>query len=104
MGPSESNLVQAYSWDGDSEGVTVRFTGDVTCLQMSRDMLAAGSADMILKVINTLDFTETSLEGHQGSLLSVTLAKQGDYVASSCCDGSVQLWNFNTKVCVRTLG
>ena len=82
MGPSESNLVQAYSWDGDSEGVTVRFTGDVTCLQMSRDMLAAGSTHMILKVVNTLDFTETSLEGHQGPLLSVSLFKQGDCMAS----------------------
>ena len=89
MGPSESNLVHAYSWDGDSESVTVRFTGDVTCLQMSGNMLAASTADIILKVVNTLDFTETCLEGHQGPLLSVTLPKQGDYVASSSCDGSV---------------
>ena len=86
VGPSESNLVQAYSWDGDSEGVTVRFTRDVTCLQMSGNMLAAGTADIILKVVNTLDLTETSLEGHEGPLLSVSLTKQGDFVASSNFD------------------
>ena len=81
VGASQSNLVQAYSWEGDSEGVTTRysrrrimitlmtdaimimmtsatltcrFTADVTCLAVSGELLAAGSADMTLKVGWTL--------------------------------------------------
>ena len=75
--------MQAYSWDGDSEGVTTRFTGDVTCLAISGSLIAAGSDDMTVKLVNTEDCKETLLEGHQGPLLSIALAKQGDAVATA---------------------
>lgn len=95
--------MQAYSWDGDSEGVTTRFTGDVTCLAISGSLIAAGSDDMTVKLVNTEDCKETLLEGHQGPLLSIALAKQGDAVATASCDGTVRLWNPATKTVLRTL-
>lgn len=101
VGASQSNVVAAYSWEGDSEGVTSRFTGDVTCLAMAGHLLAAGSADMTVKVLDTQEFKETLLEGHQGPILSVALA--GGVVASSSCDGTVRLWKVATKSVIKTL-
>ena len=95
--------MQAYSWDGDSEGVTTRFTGDVTCLAIAGPLIAAGSDDMTVKLVNTEDCKETLLEGHQGPLLSVTLTKQGDALATASCDGTVKLWNPANKTVIRTL-
>ena len=87
--------------------LTCRITADVTCLAVSGELLAAGSAEMILKVgagpyrhdhsraitsshillsvqvVNTWTFSETVLEGHQGPILSVALTGQGDCVASA---------------------
>ena len=103
MGASQSHLVQAYSWDGDSEGVTTRFTGDVTCLATAGSLIAAGSDDMTAKLVNTEDCEETLLEGHQGPILSIALVKQGDALATASCDGTVRLWNPTTKAVLKTL-
>ena len=103
MGASQSHLVQAYSWDGDSEGVTTRFTGDVTCLATAGPLIAAGSDDMTAKLVNTEDCKETLLEGHQGPILSIALVKQGDALATASCDGTVRLWNPTTKAVLKTL-
>ena len=77
--------------------MVARFTADVTCMDINNDegeLLAAGSADMTVKVVNTGTYeVVATFEGHLAPILSVSLDSQGTYVASSSCDGTVRYVN-----------
>jgi len=106
VGTSGTNVLSGYSWDGDSEGVVgPRFPSDVTALycEQSGNVVVAGLADFSVRVINTSDFSTVNLEGHAAPVLSVALAKEGDVVASSSCDGSVKVWSVEAKSALKTL-
>ena len=71
-----------------------RFTADVTCLDTNEtgSLVAAGSADMTIKVTDTSQYTNKVFTGHTGPVLSVTLDPVLKYLGSSSCDGSVRIW------------
>ena len=94
VGSSSTNVLSGYSWELDSEGVVgPRFTSDVSALScmQSGDVVVAGCGDFSVNVIKTNDFSTTKLTGHSAPVLSVTLAREGEVVASSSCDGSVKV-------------
>ena len=65
---------QAYELaNGKSKGVAARFTADVTALDLRGETLAAGSADMTLKTVDTATSKCTSYEGHEAPILGVAL-------------------------------
>ena len=54
-------------------------------------MLAAGSADMTVKVVDTGSFeVAATFEGHSAPILSVAIDSDAMFVASSSCDGSIR--------------
>ena len=76
-----------------------RFTSDVTCLDCLESglLLAAGSADMTVKVSDTVKYTDQLLAGHTGPVLSVALDPLKKFVGSSSCDGTVRVWEIGAK-------
>ena len=95
----ETNHVTALNFDGENDGIITKFTADVTCLDTtdSGDIVLAGSADMTIKVTNTSTFSDKLFKGHQGPILSVSLDPKKKYCASSCCDGTVKVWDISEK-------
>ena len=75
----------------------------MTCLDTleSGALLASGSADMTVKVSDTVNYTDKTLAGHSGPILSVSLDPLKKFVASSSCDGTVRVWEFETKQQVK---
>ena len=99
---SGTNTVRSYTLDeGNSEALVARFTADVTCLDCDAQgkFVAAGSADMTVKVTDTASFETTVLEGHAAPVLSVTLDTKHppEFVVSSACDGTVKVWDIEEK-------
>ena len=74
--------------------MVLRFTADVTCMDINNNqgnLLAAGSADMTVKIVNTGTYeVVATFEGHLAPILSVSLDYHGRYAASSSCDGSIR--------------
>ena len=101
---ADNNNVQAYELaGGSSKGVVARFTADVTALDIRGETLAAGSADMTLKTLDTATSKCTSYEGHEAPILGVAL--DPEFLVSSSCDGSVAVWKVGeeTNARVKTL-
>ena len=94
VGSSSSNVLCCYSCELDSEGVLEpKFASNVTALScmQSGEVLVAGCADYSVNVITTSDTSCVSLTGHSGPVLSVAMARDGEIVASSSCDGTVKV-------------
>jgi chromosome transmission fidelity protein 4 len=70
----------------------------VTCLDTdeSGELLAAGSADMTLKVTDTAAYTDKVFKGHAGPILSLSLDPKKEFLASASCDGTIRIWNIGT--------
>ena len=67
-----------------------RFTADVTAMDLRGGTLAAGSADMTLKTIDTATSKCVLYEGHEAPILGVAL--DPEFLVSSSCDGSIAVW------------
>ncbi|XP_040571640.1 WD repeat and HMG-box DNA-binding protein 1 [Lepeophtheirus salmonis] len=96
---TNTNRVMSYKIeDGSEDCIVIRFTADVTTLDIvekeGKRLIAAGSDDMIVKVMNLNSHKEFIFKGHEASILSVCLdPKNLDKVVSTSCDGSIILWN-----------
>ena len=92
--------------EGANDGLVARFTADVTCMDISNDkgeFLAAGSADMTVKVINTSSYVViATFEGHLAPILSVSLDNSGANVATSSCDGTTKIWSVQEKKQIKS--
>jgi len=100
---SETNNVTSLNLEGEHDGVITKFTADVTCLDLheSGTVIAAGSADMTVKVTNTTTFSDKLLTGHKAPILSVSLDPMKKFCCSSSCDGSVKVWDIGDKKMVH---
>ncbi len=106
-GDKGCNEVLAFKYEefkGVSDGTICKFTAEATCVDCSKDgkFVAAGSADMTLKVIETESFKVKKFEGHSAPILNVALDPKNEFVLSSACDGSAKLWNVEKETCVLT--
>ncbi|KAF7495833.1 WD repeat and HMG-box DNA-binding protein 1 [Sarcoptes scabiei] len=91
------NTVKSYLMNeiGEEENLVCRFSSNITCLSLSTDqkLLAVGSADFDIKLINLNDQVSKTLQGHQGPILSLSIDTMKKYLTSSSCDGSIILCN-----------
>ena len=85
---------KTFSDEGANLSLIVRFTADVTCMDTnnsSGSIIAGGSADMSVKVVNTETYEIlATFEGHLAPILSVALDSEAKFVASSSCDGTIR--------------
>ena len=49
----------------------------------------------------TSRYRHFSLFGHTGSIFSISISPENDYIISGSFDGNVRLWNLHTKSCVN---
>ena len=90
---------KTFSDEGANLSLIVRFTADVTCMDTnnsSGSIIAGGSADMSVKVVNTETYEIlATFEGHLAPILSVALDSEAKFVASSSCDGTIRFVRLN---------
>ncbi|RZF44928.1 hypothetical protein LSTR_LSTR013118 [Laodelphax striatellus] len=87
-----NNYVQAYTFpEPELDGVVTRFKAPVTSISVSKDgkLVACGSEDMEIHLKK--DENVTVLANHKAPVLDVALDPKGEYLASSSCDGTVQI-------------
>eukprot|EP00096_Caligus_rogercresseyi_P010377 TRINITY_DN3759_c0_g2_i1.p1 TRINITY_DN3759_c0_g2~~TRINITY_DN3759_c0_g2_i1.p1 ORF type:complete len:1018 (+),score=314.13 TRINITY_DN3759_c0_g2_i1:37-3090(+) len=96
---SKMNTASAFGLeDGAKEGVVLRCSADVTTLDWGmnedKELLAGGSEDMTVKVVDLESKEISTFKGHEASVLSVALEpKNLDKLVSTSCDGSIILWS-----------
>lgn len=109
VGASGTNTVTEYTFEDPSvsKGVLARFTADATSLDVDAEgtTLAAGSADMTLKVIDVATYNITEFTGHEAPILCTVLDTNNakEFLLSSSCDGSVKVWNIKSGSVIKTL-
>lgn len=100
---TDVNTVQAYTYpDCDRDGTNFRCTGIVNCVKAGKEHLAIGTEDMIIQVLRK-DLAEDIFEliGHSGPILSIDVSPK-NHLASSSGDGSIKVWNLETKKNIET--
>lgn len=103
---ASDNVVQAFTFpEGSPDGILTRFTAPVNhlCFNQSGTILVAGASDFSVKVVTMSDGSQKLLKGHTAPVLSVTIDPKDQYVASSCCDGTVKIWKLEDQSCLTTL-
>lgn len=100
---SVENTVQAFKFPNfERDGTEFRFSAPVTTIKVNRNWMAAGSDDSKLKV-QRVDKSEDlfELSGHSGPILYIDLNNKNVLVSSSG-DGTVCVWNVETKSIIKT--
>ncbi|XP_078314086.1 WD repeat and HMG-box DNA-binding protein 1-like [Crassostrea virginica] len=101
---TDTNTVQAFTFpDGSTDGILARFTAPVNhiCLNQEGTTLVAGSSDFTIKIVEVATGATKKCEGHEAPVLSVALDPKQEFLASSSCDGSVQIWKLENKEKVK---
>ncbi|KAG5680390.1 hypothetical protein PVAND_009899 [Polypedilum vanderplanki] len=100
---STENVVQAYRFpDFNRDNIEMRFSLPVTSIKVNEKWMVAGSEDFTIKV-RKLDKSEDVFEltGHNGPILHLDLNNK-NILASSSGDGTIRLWNLDTKENIKT--
>eukprot|EP00112_Aurelia_sp_Birch-Aquarium-sp1_P022414 Seg631.2 transcript_id=Seg631.2/GoldUCD/mRNA.D3Y31 product="WD repeat and HMG-box DNA-binding protein 1" protein_id=Seg631.2/GoldUCD/D3Y31 len=103
---TECNDVKTYLIpEGTQQDILVRFTAQVNsiCFARSKELLAAGSSDFSIKIVNKEDNSQKPLNGHEAPILCVLFSPDDEFLASSCCDGNLKIWDVSTQECIKTL-
>ncbi|PVD25434.1 hypothetical protein C0Q70_13090 [Pomacea canaliculata] len=103
---TDNNAVQASKFpDGMPDGLITRFTAPVTHMvfNASGSTMVAGASDFTVKVVDVASSSHGVYHGHKAPLLSVALDPKEQFVATSSCDGTVQIWQVNSLMEVKTL-
>ncbi|KAL1458238.1 hypothetical protein WDU94_008400 [Cyamophila willieti] len=96
---TDHNNVQAFSFpDAELDRICTRFTAPVTCISIVKDWLVAGSSDMKVNAFNLSSGAEKVISSHNGPILEVALDPRLEYLATSCCDGLVRIFNMESVV------
>uniref|UniRef100_A0A8D8RZF4 WD repeat and HMG-box DNA-binding protein 1 n=1 Tax=Cacopsylla melanoneura TaxID=428564 RepID=A0A8D8RZF4_9HEMI len=96
---TDHNNVQAFSFpDAELDRICTRFTAPVTCISIVKDWLVAGSSDMKVHAFNLSSGAEKVISSHNGPILEVALDPRLEYLATSCCDGIVRIFNMESVV------
>ncbi|XP_076442996.1 WD repeat and HMG-box DNA-binding protein 1-like [Babylonia areolata] len=103
---TDTNSVQASKFpDGLPDGLVTRFTAPINhmVLNTSGTHMVAGSSDFTVKVVEVESSSHKVYRGHKAPVLSVALDPTEQLVATSSCDGSVQVWTMADQTEVKTL-
>ncbi|HEY0174691.1 MAG TPA: hypothetical protein VGB98_26985, partial [Pyrinomonadaceae bacterium] len=110
---TESGNVGLYmpTWTGHIDRVSWR--AGVSSLAAAPDglLLAAGARDGVISVLNVVPETynpptlqlAATLEGHAGAVTSLSFSADGSMLASKSLDGTVRLWNTQTRETIAVL-
>lgn len=103
LASTDLNTVQAYTFpEIERDGTRMRFTALVTCIQESREYIAAGSEDTMIKVLKRDTQKEFLLQGHEGPVLSLDISCN-DQLASVAGDGTLKVWALDTMKEIKTI-
>jgi len=102
---SDSIDVKHYDLDGNYKGSAVRSTLNIYSVSLSDDhkLLASGGGDFIIKIVNLDDHSIKQISGHEAPILSLKFDPKRKYLASSSCDGSVQVWNISALDSIKNV-
>ncbi|CAF1394961.1 unnamed protein product, partial [Didymodactylos carnosus] len=87
--------------DGELEPTIAHFTQPVTCLQIEQNTIYAGTRDFKVCSIDLNDNRLKYFDGHQAPILSVQPHLTKYYLATSCCDGFVRIFNMNDQTIIK---
>ncbi|MDE0485107.1 MAG: WD40 repeat domain-containing protein [Candidatus Poribacteria bacterium] len=106
--PQQERLIESVKMPpGKIRIQDVKFSPDGTCLAV------AGSFGILLYDTQTYDKPNLltydkpnllRLEGHTGEICSIAFRPDGKTLAGACQDGTVRLWDVNTRQQIRTFG
>ncbi|XP_048732901.2 WD repeat and HMG-box DNA-binding protein 1-like [Ostrea edulis] len=103
---TDTNTVQAFTFpEGSTDGIVARFTAPVNhmCLNQAGTTLIAGSSDFTIKIVNIATGDTKKCVGHEAPVLSLALDPKEEYLASSSCDGCVNVWSVENQEKVKKL-
>ncbi|KAL8588870.1 hypothetical protein ACOMHN_051464 [Nucella lapillus] len=103
---TDSNSVQASKFpDGMPDGLVTRFTAPVNHMVLNAEgtIMVAGSSDFTVKVVEVESSSHKVYRGHKAPVMTVALHPSQQLVASSSCDGTVQVWSVDDQTEVKTL-
>lgn len=92
-------------WDLNKEGIlnTISGFGKIKCLDIQDNIIAIGSTDNAIRIIenfDTLEYSGSLLSGHIGKIYCVRL--NDTKLISSSADSTIKIWNFPTRHCLNT--
>ncbi|KAK7103194.1 WD repeat and HMG-box DNA-binding protein 1-like [Littorina saxatilis] len=103
---TDANSVQACKFpDGMPDGLVTRFTAPINHMVFNAagSVMVAGSSDFTVKVVEVENSRHKVYRGHKAPVLSIALDPKEQLVASSSCDGTVQVWSVDDQAEVKTL-
>ncbi|XP_054153902.1 WD repeat and HMG-box DNA-binding protein 1-like [Oppia nitens] len=102
----DTNCVKSFRLsDGEEVDTVCRFTTNATHLDIGGNdgqLLVASAADFTLKSIDLTTSLQKTYEGHEAPVLSVSLDPRQQFISSASCDGTVRVWNVDTKTCCQS--
>ncbi|CAF1121801.1 unnamed protein product [Adineta steineri] len=88
---------------GDSLPSLVHFTQPVSALCLSNSSLFIGTRDFKVVMMNLNDDSNKMkyFDGHQAPILALNVYEDKRWLATSCCDGSVRVFNIDKQTLVK---
>ncbi|CAF4239803.1 unnamed protein product, partial [Adineta steineri] len=88
---------------GDSLSSLVHFTQPVSALCLSNSSLFIGTRDFKVVMMNLNDDSNKMkyFDGHQAPILALNVYEEKRWLATSCCDGSVRVFNIDKQTLVK---
>ncbi|CAF1372127.1 unnamed protein product [Adineta ricciae] len=90
---------------GDSLPSLVHFTQPVSALCLSNSLLFIGTRDFKCVMMNLNDDSNKMkhFDGHQAPILSLNVYEEKRWLATSCCDGSIRIFNIDKQTLIKQL-
>ncbi|CAF1604661.1 unnamed protein product [Rotaria magnacalcarata] len=105
IGTNRNELeVRSYP-HGDSLPSLAHFTQPVSALSLSNSLLFIGTKDFKVVMMNLKDDSNKLkyFDGHQAPILSLNVYEEKRWIATSCCDGSVRIFNIDKQNLIKQL-
>ncbi|CAF1250109.1 unnamed protein product [Rotaria sordida] len=105
VGTNRNELeVRSYP-HGDSLPSLAHFTQPVSALCLSNSSLFIGTKDFKVVMINLNDDSNKLkyFDGHQAPILSLNVYQDKRWIVTSCCDGSVRIFNIDKQNLIKQL-
>ncbi|UJR24064.1 hypothetical protein I4U23_027032 [Adineta vaga] len=90
---------------GDSLPSLVHFTQPISSICLSNSLLFVGTRDFKVVMMNLNDDSNKMkhFDGHQAPILSLNVYEDKRWLATSCCDGSIRIFNIDKQTLIKQL-